>query len=567
MEADRRSMQSPYAPVSLPGGKPPGPSSSSSSSSYGESSKDKDPPTKSRIEEELRTRGKTTITAANFIDVIITRKITSDKDNRERGSQSSDSSSSLSSNRYEGQGGDAVDVISPASSPAQTQEKPETSLQQDVPNSAQAESEQRSFESQMSRYRAQQESPSPPQPPASQPEMYGQVPKTHRLITLADHICHIITQDFARSQSASQAAPQTSSAATFQNAAPAAPAAPASTSRGKVPSRYNPENQGQSSQAQPAHHQRPSSRVSSENASDKARGRPGKSPDRGHMESYEPVSPPQSFSAMEKQEALLQQAQRRDAENAEPRTDSRSPGSVSYLPSFFTKLENTSPMVKSKKQEIFRKLNSSGGGDSDMGSAQPGTEIFNLPAVTTSGSVSSRGHSFADPASNLGLEDIIRKALMGNFDDKQEEHPPSSMAAMNEARREEANPSPNPGVGKQKLVGKANSRKSKSPNPGQAYAERPSSVSSVHSEGDYHRQTPAWAWEDRPSSTGSTQFYNPLTMRMLSNTPPTSMACAPPSIQAQPASLQQSLQQNRMWDREPAPLLSAQYETLSDSDD
>ncbi|MGH0171703.1 UNVERIFIED_CONTAM: hypothetical protein FKN15_076838 [Acipenser sinensis] len=535
-----------YNPASISPGKPPGPSSSSSSSSYGESSKDKDPTTKSRIEEELRTRGKTTITAANFIDVIITRKITSDKDNRERGSQSSDFSSSLSSNRYEGQGGDAVDVISPASSPAQAQEKPETSLQQDVPNSTQAESEQRSFESQMSQYRAQQESPSPPQPPASQPEMYGQVPKTHRLITLADHICHIITQDFARSQSASQAAPQTSSAATFQNAAPAASA---STSRGKVPSRYNPENQGQSSQAQPAHHQRPSSRVSSENASDKARGRPGKSPDRGHMESYEPVSPPQSFSAMEKQEALLQQAQRRDAENAEPRTDSRSPGSVSYLPSFFTKLENTSPMVKSKKQEIFRKLNSSGGGDSDMGS------------------VSSRGHSFADPASNLGLEDIIRKALMGNFDDKQEEHPPSSMTAMNEARREEANPSPNPGVGKQKLVGKANSRKSKSPNLGQAYAERPSSVSSVHSEGDYHRQTPAWAWEDRPSSTGSTQFYNPLTMRMLSNTPPTSMTCASPSIQAQPASLQQSLQQNRMWDREPAPLLSAQYETLSDSDD
>lgn len=53
--------------------------------------------------------------------------------------------------------------------------------------------------------------------------------------------------------------------------------------------------------------------------------------------------------------------------------------------------------------------------------------------------------------------------------------------------------------------GKSNSRKSKSPNLGQAYSagERPSSVSSVHSEGDYHRQAQAqWSWDDRPSSTG-----------------------------------------------------------------
>ena len=60
-------------------------------------------------------------------------------------------------------------------------------------------------------------------------------------------------------------------------------------------------------------------------------------------------------------------------------------------------------------------------------------------------------------------------------------------------------------TGKQKPQSKAASRKSKSPNLGQGYAgaERPSSVSSVHSEGDYTRQAAAgWPWEDRPSSTG-----------------------------------------------------------------
>lgn len=90
-EAERRSMQSPYGAMSLPGGKP----HLTYSEGPGVGVKDKGPQTsKSRIEEELRTRGKTTITAANFIDVIITRQIASDKDSRERGSQSSDSSSS-----------------------------------------------------------------------------------------------------------------------------------------------------------------------------------------------------------------------------------------------------------------------------------------------------------------------------------------------------------------------------------------------------------------------------------------------------------------------------------------
>ncbi|XP_072586550.1 nuclear receptor corepressor 1 isoform X23 [Vulpes vulpes] len=556
LEVEKRSVQCLYTSAAFPSGKP----QPHSSVVYSEAGKDKGPPPKSRYEEELRTRGKTTITAANFIDVIITRQIASDKDARERGSQSSDSSSSLSSHRYEAPG-DAIEVISPASSPVPPPEKLQA-YPPEVVKANQAESEaSRQYEGPLHHYRPQQEPLSPQQqlPASSQADGVAQVPRTHRLITLADHICQIITQDFARNQVSSQP-PQQPPTSTFQNSPSALVSTPVRT---KTSNRYSPESQSQS-----VHHQRPGSRVSPENLVDKSRGRPGKSPERSHVpsESYEPISPPQVPVVHEKQDSMLLLSQR-GAEPAEQRNDSRSPGSISYLPSFFTKLENTSPMVKSKKQEIFP-------------AAQPGTEIFNLPAVTTSGSVSSRGHSFADPASNLGLEDIIRKALMGSFDDKVEEHgvvmsqpvgvvpggANTSVVTSGETRREEGDPSPHSGgVCKPKLISKSNSRKSKSPIPGQGYlgTERPSSVSSVHSEGDYHRQTPGWAWEDRPSSTGSTQFpYNPLTMRMLSSTPPTPIACAPSSVnQAAPH------QQNRIWEREPAPLLSAQYETLSDSDD
>lgn len=90
LEVEKRSVQCLYTSAAFPSGKP----QPHSSVVYSEAGKDKGPPPKSRYEEELRTRGKTTITAANFIDVIITRQIASDKDARERGSQSSDSSSS-----------------------------------------------------------------------------------------------------------------------------------------------------------------------------------------------------------------------------------------------------------------------------------------------------------------------------------------------------------------------------------------------------------------------------------------------------------------------------------------
>uniref|UniRef100_A0A669F1J0 Nuclear receptor corepressor 1 n=1 Tax=Oreochromis niloticus TaxID=8128 RepID=A0A669F1J0_ORENI len=528
-ETERRSLHSPYGAMSLPGSK----SYPAYSEGAGVGVKDKGPQTKSRIEEELRTLGKTTMTAANFIDVIIKRQIASDKDSRERGSQSSDSSSSLTSSRYDNTGSGAIEVISPASSPVQPQQDKPEDVQQ------QASVGMRSYD--MSRYRQSGEPPqsSSQQPSSSQTDSYSQVPKTHRVMTLADHI-----SEFTMCTSV---VPPVSS-----------------SGRGKMPSRYSPENQ-----VQAQHHQRPSSRVSPENAPDKSRARLGKSPERGGrpMENYEPISPPQSYQGMDKQESGGPPPQRREGDSSEIRSDSRSPGNVSYLPSFFTKLENTSPMVKSKKQEIFRKLNSTSGvGDSDVGNAQPGTEIFNLPAVTSSSSINPRNHSFSDPASNLGLEDIIRKALMGNLEDRQEDQQGGVTSNTGSDPRQEASPSPS--MGKQKQ-GKANSRKSKSPNLGQVYGggERPSSVSSVHSEGDYHRQAQSqWSWDDRPSSTGPIQFpYNPLTMRILSNTPPTSIAS--PSIQSQQQQLQQNPAgapgQRREWQS----LLSEQYETLSDSDD
>uniref|UniRef100_A0A8C1QG01 Nuclear receptor corepressor 1 n=1 Tax=Cyprinus carpio TaxID=7962 RepID=A0A8C1QG01_CYPCA len=466
---------------------------------------------------------------------------------------------SVSSSRYDAQGG--IEVISPANSPALREEKNEG------PFPSEKSSQPHPGET-SNPWRHRDSGPSAPQqPPSSQADSYGPVPKTHRIMTLADHISHIITQDFAKSQDpppSSSSLPSSSSSSslssTFQSSGVGGV-----VGRVKAPNRYSPENP-----APTAHHQRPPSRVSPENSSDKPRARPGRSPDRGRgPENYEPISPPQGYSGLDKQEASVLQGQRREQDLPEQRTDSRSPGSSSYLPSFFTKLESTSPMVMSKKQEIFRKA--------EVGNAQPGTEIFNLPAVTTSSNVNPRNHSFSDPASNLGLEDIIRKALMGNMEEKHEDQQQqqaqlgtgNTSGSISDSRQE-ASPSPN--TGKQKLQSKASSRKSKSPNPGQAYSagERPSSVSSVHSEGDYHRQAPTWAWEDRPSSTGSMQFpYNPLTMRMLSSTPPTSMASPSPSMQSQqqpqggasgPVAL------TRAWEREP-PLLSEQYETLSDSDD
>ena len=78
--------------------------------------------------------------------------------------------------------------------------------------------------------------------------------------------------------------------------------------------------------------------------------------------------------------------------------------------------------------------------------------ILNVVALQFVGSINPRNQSFNDAASNLGLEDIIRKALMGNLEERQEEHQGGGAVAINNASntggdaRQDANPSPNMGT-------------------------------------------------------------------------------------------------------------------------
>uniref|UniRef100_A0A8B9SZ86 Nuclear receptor corepressor 2 n=1 Tax=Anas platyrhynchos TaxID=8839 RepID=A0A8B9SZ86_ANAPL len=246
----------------------------------------------------------------------------------------------------------------------------------------------------------------------------------------------------------------------------------------------------------------------------------------------EPVSPPDGVGEPEHAKSATYPILYREGEQMDQRMGSKSPGNNTQPPAFFSKLtESNSAMVKSKKQEIIKKLSTTNKNETEYNVGQPGTEIFNMPAITGAGLISCRSQSVQENSStNMGLEAIIRKALMG-------------------------------GGGKPKIAARPNSRKAKSPAPGLSSGERPPSVSSVHSEGDCNRRTPLTnrVWEDRPSSAGSTPFpYNPLTMRLPSGV--VTAAPAAPLPQGTPGS------QHHAWDEEPKPLLCSQYETLSDSE-
>ncbi|KAM5192061.1 nuclear receptor corepressor 2 isoform 12-T12 [Mantella aurantiaca] len=423
-------------------------------------------------EQELRSLGKTTMTAANFIDAIIMRQISCDNGKRERPSLNIDASS----DGYPvGYSPDRHDAVSPLSSPRMSHEKQGRISVQDCDN-ARAEHELRHKQVSMkhvSEGHLRQKTDGQ-QSPCHTPQP-GSHMKSQRVVTLAQHISEVITQDYTRHHP--QQLHQQVSAPLYYAGCPV------------LDLRQNPTD----------------SLLQQQEACQSARASPG-----------------------------------------EKRMGSKSPGNSAQPPAFF-----------------------------NIG--QPGTEIFNMPANTGSGPISCRTQSVQESSgSNIGLEAIIRKALMGKYDEQWDDRSALNTNAFNPLNANASLPSAIsitaadgrnddmrslPGSGGKPKISRPNSRKTKSPAPGQSCGERPPSASSVHSEGDCNRKTPLTnrVWEERPSSTGSTPFpFNPLTIRL-----PNSLV-APPSSTTIPQS--NSLTPQRARDEEPKPLLCSQYETLSDSE-
>uniref|UniRef100_A0A8C6S206 Nuclear receptor co-repressor 2 n=1 Tax=Nannospalax galili TaxID=1026970 RepID=A0A8C6S206_NANGA len=311
-----------------------------------------------------------------------------------------------------------------------------------------------------------------------------------RVVTLAQHISEVITQDYTRHHPQQLSGPLPAPLYSFPGAS-----CPVLDLRRPPSDLYLP----------PPDHGAPA-RGSPHSEGGKRSPEPSKTSVLGGSEDgIEPVSPPEGMVEPGHPRSAMYPLLYREGEQGEPRMGSKSPGNTSQPPAFFSKLtESNSAMVKSKKQEINKKLNTHNRNEPEYNIGQPGTEIFNMPAITGAG-----------------------------------------------------------GSGKAKVSGRPNSRKAKSPAPGLASGDRPPSVSSVHSEGDCNRRTPLTnrVWEDRPSSAGSTPFpYNPLIMRLQAGV----MASPPPPGLA--AGSGPMAGPHHAWDEEPKPLLCSQYETLSDSE-
>ncbi|XP_063171740.1 nuclear receptor corepressor 2 [Candoia aspera] len=506
-------------------------------------------------EQELRVLGKTTMTAASFIDVIIMRQISCDKGKRERSSLNNDANGDVFHGSYSP---DGIEAISPVNSPSVLHEKGMKLSQEKEKGSLKPSGAEVSHMRQLHQLSEGRQSPS--QPLQGPPNAKGH----QRVVTLAQHINEVITQDYTRHHP-QQLNPHIQSPVFSYSGA----AGPVLDLRRAPPESYL--------QHQPVEHV-PASRISPESEANQ------RSPEEIKISAsdncIEPISPPEGNGEPERIRNAYPVLYR-EGDQLELRPGSRSPGNSVHPPAFFSKLtESNSAMVKSKKQEIIKKLSTSNRNEAEYNVGQPGTEIFYMPAMTGAGLISCRSQAVQEnSSSNMGLEAIIRKALMGKYDHRWDKPAPLSANAFNplnaspslpaalpvtsaDGQIDDIHPSM-PGGGKPKAAARASSRKARSPAPGLSSTERPPSVSSVHSEGDCNRRTPLTnrVWEDRPSSAGSTPFpYNPLTVRLS-----TGVVTGPPPP---PATVLQgnSHRQNHGWEEEAKPLLVSQYETLSDSE-
>ncbi|XP_053557806.1 nuclear receptor corepressor 2 isoform X4 [Bombina bombina] len=480
-------------------------------------------------EQELRALGKTTMTAANFIDAIIMRQISCDNGKRERGSLNIDANSDGYSTAYSP---DRLDTVSPMNSPSMSHEKAiRTALLEAENLRVDQDPRQKQVPMKhMSEGHLRQKADGHQSPGHIQQSSSHM--KNQRVVTLAQHINEVITQDYTRHHP-QQLHPQM----------PAQMYSYPGTTCSVLDLRQNPNDtvlqHQELSQA---------SRLSPGSNGEK------RSPDQnkastlsGSEDGIDPISPREGMGEPEYSRGATYPILYREGEQTEPRMGSKSPGNNSQHPAFF-----------------------------NIG--QPGTEIFNMPAITGAGPISCRSQCVPEnSSSNMGLEAIIRKALMGKYDEQWEDRSTLTTNAFNSLNANASLPSAIPitavdgrnddmrslpgSGGKPKLSSRPSSRKAKSPAPGQSSGERPPSASSVHSEGDCNRKTPLTnrVWEERPSSTGSTPFpYNPLTIRL-----PTGLVAAPPTTSI-PQSNSGTPQRAR--DEEPKPLLCSQYETLSDSE-
>uniref|UniRef100_A0A8D2LC93 Nuclear receptor corepressor 2 n=1 Tax=Varanus komodoensis TaxID=61221 RepID=A0A8D2LC93_VARKO len=498
-------------------------------------------------EQELRALGKTTMTAASFIDVIIMRQISCDKGKRERSSLNTDTNSDAFHGSYSPSD---IEALSPVSSPRVHHEKG-TKLSQDIDKGRGGEND----------LRAKQ----PGEELSCLQGSRGQDVRHDPNLSCVLSLQEVITQDYTRHH------PQQLNSH-IQHPVYSYPGTPCPV----LDLRRTPSDTYMQQQQQMEHF--PASRISPESEGSKRSPEQIKAPASDNC--IEPISPPEGIGEADPVRNTTYPILYREGDQVDQRMGSKSPGNNVQPPAFFSKLtESNSAMVKSKKQEIIKKLGTNNRNEAEYNVGQPGTEIFNMPAITGTGLISCRSQSVQENSStNMGLEAIIRKALMGKYDEQWDERSPLSANAFNPLNASASLPtampvtaadgridemrSSLPGGGKPKIAARANSRKAKSPGPGLSSTDRPPSVSSVHSEGDCNRRTPLTSrvWEDRPSSAGSTPFpYNPLTMRLPSGIV-TAAAPATALPQGNPNS------QHHGWEEEPKPLLVSQYETLSDSE-